>query len=440
MNKIMRGLVVSLAVLGASAAQAQSRTFSCGDIPNPKDVPKIEPIFRGRAGLNDANFDCMAWQDFIYFNWPALPASRGLPNPMAKFGAKGPTVWETYRTIGTVFLPNGRNPGPWSSPILLTTLDSSLAKRVGDGEVRNLTMTSKISSQTLSHLLSAKSGMPDAVLEDIAQAGGGTLYDLNGLPVYYEVAMNKMQYDYILSNGLYNANTQATFAQGTVISLPAKEDGSESSVEVKAAWKILSGSDNKAHFHTVQALIAGDKTPVTVGLVGFHVFIADGAQGAWATFAQVENAPVSTPAASGSFNFFNPACKQDGNPCPVNVKDANPGQVVQITPDDPTAERLNAYMHDLLKTYDAATPWQYYNLVNVQWATQPVALSTLKAPQNTPLPDGGPNTPTMVNAVLETFKQKDGMGCFTCHQYAGTAQKSFAASYSFMFEHATAPQ
>lgn len=440
MNMIIRGLVVGLALIGAGAAQAQSKTFSCGDIPNPKDVPKIEPIFRGNAGLNNSSFDCMAWQDFIFFNWPALPASRGLPNPVAKFGGAGPTVWETYRTTDTVFLPNAQNPGPWSQPILPATLQSSLAKRVGDGDLRHLTHTSKISVATLAHLLGGKTGMSETVLDEIAQAGGGTLYDLNGNPVYYEVAMDRMQYEYIVSNSLYNAATQATFAQTNVISLPAKPDGSEASVEVKAAWKILAGSDNKARFHTIQAVIGNSTVPVTVGLVGFHVFIANGAQGGWATFAQIDNAPVQTPATSGTFNFFNPACQQGGGACPINVKDANPGQVVQITPDDPTADQLNAYMHTLLKSYDKDTPWQYYNLVNVQWATNPVALASLTAPQNAPLPDGKPNTPTLVNAVLETFEQKPGLGCFSCHQYATTAGKtSYAASYSFAFGLATTP-
>jgi hypothetical protein len=221
---------------------------------------------------------------------------------------------------------------------------------------------------------------------------------------------------------------------------------SPGAVEIKAAWKVLSDSEKKSgHFHTIQALLGGDRTPVTVGLVGFHAFISTGGQGAWATFAQADNAPVQHPATSGSFNFFNPQCKVPGTsiPCPINVKDADPGQVVQITPNAAAADKLNTYMHYQLHQYDAKSPWQYYNLVDVQWPLDPVPLSTLKAPATLPLPDGKPNVATLVNAVLETFLQKPNMSCMTCHQYGSTAatginQPAYATSYSFMFGEASA--
>ena len=38
-----------------------------------------------------------------------------------------------------------------------------------------------------------------------------------------------------------------------------------------------------------------------------------------------------------------------------------------------------------------------------------------------PLPDGTPNDPRLVNAVLETFLQQANVGCIECHQYAATA-------------------
>jgi hypothetical protein len=127
-------------------------------------------------------------------------------------------------------------------------------------------------------------------------------------------------------------------------------------VEVKAAWKVLSDAErHSGRFHTIQALLGGAKTPVTVGLVGFHVFVVNGAQGAWATFAQMDNAPSGTPATSGTFNFFNPKCKLPGSdkPCPVNVQDANPGQVLQVTPDSNAATKLNTYMHYILQKDNA---------------------------------------------------------------------------------------
>ena len=69
--------------------------------------------------------------------------------------------------------------------------------------MRNLTMTSKVSREVLSSILQNAAAFPPPILNGISQAGGGTLYDLNGLPVYYEVAMDKVQYDYIHDHQLY---------------------------------------------------------------------------------------------------------------------------------------------------------------------------------------------------------------------------------------------
>lgn len=438
----------------AIASAAEQRPFSCGDVPNPRDVPKVAPIFHGHAGLNDMNFNCMVWQDFIYLNWPAMRNQRGVPDGEAKFGAERPTVWETYKTVGDVFLPNAANPGPWDHLLLASTLPGSQAAGVSSGAVRRLSAKSKISREVLASMLLGASSIPQDVLKDIEQASGGILYDLNGLPVYYEVAMNRVQYDYIVQNGLYNATTQNAFAQSHVIDLPAAPpltENIESAIEVKAAWKVLSAEERSSgRFHTTQALLDGGKTPVTVGLVGFHIFIPDGSQGAWGTIAQVDNAPTGQPAPPGTYNFFNPNCTDPGGtkPCAINLANANPGQVVQITPDTRAADLLNSYVQSLIRDYDPASPWQYYKLINVQWALTPIALTNLPVPVSTPLPPDNkthkPNTDTMVNPVLETFVQEAGKGCFFCHIHAQTAPvagaPAYAASYSFSFKHATTPK
>jgi hypothetical protein len=434
------GLLAGFAVVCAGTAQAQQPApkFHCGEL-NDNNLPQIQANFRSNTDLSENNFDCLAWQDFIYFMWPAMttPGHRGEPNLNATFGASGPTVWETYKTTDAVFLPNGQNPGPWNQPQLLTTLRSTLAQQVDRGAVRHLTMTSKVSRDVLANILRSGDSMPPDILDEIAQAGGGTLYDLNGYPVYYEVSMSKIEYEYITGNKLYDANKQLAFAQSHVIALPGGADNkTEGAVEIKAAWKVLTLPEKlSGHFHMVQALLDGAKTPVTVGLVGFHAFISNGAQGFWATFAQVDNAPVQHPATSGTFNFFNPKCTDPGGsqPCAINTKGANPGQVVQINPNAKIADQLNAYMHYLLRSYP---PWQYYNLVDVQWAKIPVPIVNLPAPKMVPLPDGQPNTTTLVNAVLETFLQQDGTSCMSCHQYAtvapiGSEKYKNAAGYSF---------
>ena len=456
-------------LIAASTASAQTPpiplapTFQCQELPKPvdPDLPVLKPIFRSMTDLSENEFDCLAWQDLIYLMWPAQANQRGVPDPNRKIGASGPTVWESYRTADTVFLPEGRDPGPWQQLELMATLQASLAQQVASGAVRNLTMTAKVSRPVLSTILRNAAAFPPAILDGISQAGGGTLYDLNGFPVYYEVAMDKVQYDYIHDHQLYNAYRQAVFARTNVISLPAgTADNQLGAVEVKAAWKVLSDAERRSgRFHTIQALLGGAKSPVTVGLVGFHVFVVNGVQGAWATFAQMDNAPSGKPATSGTFNFFNPSCKIPGSakPCPLNVKDADPGQVLQITPDAEAATKLNTYMHYILQQADAKSPWQYYNLIDVQWALVPKVISDLKAPVPPPLPNGTPNIPAdnkdMLNPVLETFLQlpypmppgppAPGNSCLACHQYATTAavgiqQPPYATSYSFMLGRAQA--
>jgi hypothetical protein len=444
-----------MAAGSVSAQGTQPPTFNCLELirPHDPDLPQIKPIFRSTTDLSEREFDCLAWQDFIYLMWPAKGDERGVPDPDQKLGASGPTVWESYRTADTVFLPEGRDPGPWQELQLMATLESSLAQQVGSGAVRHLTMTAKVSRPVLSSILQNAAAFPPAILNGISQAGGGTLYDLNGYPVYYEIAMDRPQYEYILQNKLYNAYQQATFARTHVIALPAGTSNTPlGAVEIKAAWKVLTDAERQSgRFHTVQALLGGSKTPVTVGLVGFHAFIVNGTQGAWATFSQVDNAPVERPATSGSFNFFNPDCKLPGanKPCPINVKDADPGQVVQIAPDAKAADALNTYMHYILQQYDPKSPWQYYNLIDVQWPLSPVVIASLKPPVSKPLPEGHPNIPNIpgshfVNPVLETFLQTPGMSCLGCHQYAATAavgirQPPYRTSYSFVFGRASAP-
>lgn len=450
MTRVLLGCVAALTfVAGLTAAQAQpAATFGCGGSP-PQPPPTLTPTFGGAAGdRTNLGFECMMWQNFVYLNWPATRGQRGVPNKNAKFGAPGPTVWETYKTVDETFPPGGRNPGPWNGLRLLTTLQKGLAQKVADGEVRRLTMTSKISRAVLTNIAEHAGVIAPDILRSITQAGGGTLYDLNGRPVYYEVAMNRDQYEFILQNGLYNADTQATYGAANVIVLPGgpSKYGQMGALEVKAAWKVLSDAERKSgRFHMVPAILPGSFVPVSVGLVGYHIFLPVSGQGIWATFAQVDNAPVQGTPAKGTYNFYNPNCTQDGKPCPVNVKDADPGQVVQVTPDDASTPQLNAYMQNLIRQADPKSPWQYYKIVNVQWPLNPVDIAKQPVPLNVPLPNGNPNSTTVVNAVLETFKQQPGTGCLSCHVYGSVASSgsqgpNYATDYSFVFGHATAPK
>lgn len=449
------GILIALAALALVTSPAQSQPLppfsGCGGI-NPTK-PTITPTFQTSNGeFTNLGFECQMWQNFIYVNWPALPGQRGVPNAKAKFSAPGPTVWETYKTIEQVFLPGAANPGSWDTIKPPSTLAASLSARVSSGGLRVLKMESKVSRPVLANIARNATNIDPTVLNSITQAAGGTLYDLNGNPVYYEVAMNRDEYEYIVQNGLYNADTQATYAQATDIVLPSEKTkyGQYGALEVKAAWKILTPAEIRSNrFHTVQALVPGTAAlaaPVTVGLVGFHMYLPNIGQGVWATFAQVDNAPLRSDMfkSKGPFNFYKPPCWPPtcAIVVPYNVENANPGQVVQIQPDDPSAAQLNPYMQALIRQYDPKSPWQYYKIVNIQWSQTTTDIGKIPPPSIKPLPYGKPPNDTVLNAVLETFIQQPGNSCLACHRtatIASSAPNPPMTAYSFVFGAAQTP-
>jgi hypothetical protein len=431
----------ALALLTATHASAQSNPpyFTCGGSP-PQHVT-VAPIPRyGPIDFDNRGADCAMWQTFFYLNWPALqlPGSqRGIPNPKAKFGGPGPTVWETYKTVEQLFLPEGKKPPPWNNAPLLTALAPALASQVANGRVRLLRRTTKISRTVIENIARNPMATDDTFLNQIRQADGNILWDQQRRPVFYEIAMNKTQFEYIYNYGLFSASGQKTYIQSNNIVLPTQ------SIELKAAWKVLTPPEiASGKFHTVDAYIYDPLLrPVKVGLVGLHVFMAggDSTVGLWGTFAQVDNSPEQKvgPVPGQTWTFYNPACTT----CKINDKNTNPTQVVQSIPYDQTAEGVNKDAIGIIQQYNTQnnieSPWQHYKLVNVQWSPTTVTLKT-PLPIMLPLPMGQPSTDTLMNAVLETFMQQKGTSCLQCHAtYANSAANpSVGSGYSFMFGNA----
>jgi hypothetical protein len=283
------------------------------------------------------------------------------------------------------------------------------------------------------------------LLQYIRQADNLILYDQEKKPVYYDIAMNREQFDYIVDFGLYNADTQSAFAAKTNIILPV------GAIELKAAWKILTPAEaSSGRFRTAKAYIRGQVQPVTVGLVGLHVFTSggDNSIGLWGTFAQIDNAPLQSQLdkdkPSGPFNFYNPKCPIVVCPPNINTPLGTPTQVTQVFPDGADALPINASVQKMIKTYDSTTPWQYYKLINVIWSPRSFNLNT-PVPITVPLPKAlfTSMITTLMNPVLETFVQQNQTSCLSCHTYAPIAKTGNttppAASYSFMFSNAQAP-
>ena len=131
------------------------------------------------------------------------------------------------------------------------------------------------------------------VPERINQAGdGATIYDQNGNVVYYEVSF---------SRNLCDAATSGDLPAGTT--------------ELKTSWRVLAPG-SESGYYTQQAVITGvSEQPVTLGLVGFHLFrtTAQHPEGVWMTWEHESNVPdclepQSTP--SGGWSFTSAQCAQ----------------------------------------------------------------------------------------------------------------------------------
>jgi hypothetical protein len=417
-------LCVVHALTGLKLAHAQ--TAVCGSPFNP--APVLQPILPSASfSQSDSAVNCYMWQTFVYLTWPAFPGKAGQPNAKAPYGKAGATVWETFRQYDTVFLPNGKKPLAWNSGTFVRALKKP----------RVLKNTSK--------MFRALNTQESTLLSETQQAGGGILIDQNGQTVYYEMSMNETEFNYIVTNTLYEATQQNNFAKNTGIVLPPN------SIEIKAAWKVLSPQEASAKpqiFHTTQAILPNQPKPVTMGLVGLHIMVVPSAnnfnQGFWATFQHTNNAPLANSNnTTGQYSFYNPACSAAN--CPVNVqtKAPTPTQVQQVFDATPEAKAVNNYMAQLIAS--SSTPdavWKNYELIDVQWPTSPQSIQG--AGKLAPLPNGTPNTNTLMNPVLETFIQRQNMSCLTCHTGAATAQVTgfpgYASSYSFLLGHAKSSQ
>ncbi|WP_353205101.1 hypothetical protein, partial [Sphingomonas sp.] len=161
---------------GSNASGAVTTATATPITTNPCTAgPKtLESKLSSSPGRDDTSVYCFAWQEFVALNWQADPTKPGNPNPKAlpaSFGTPGdtsPKVWESYMEASAVFTATPMK-GIWQ------------AKRPA----------SKVLSRT------SKFGAAD--LSDIYQAGSGHhwLTNARGDLTYYEIMMNRDEYEFI---------------------------------------------------------------------------------------------------------------------------------------------------------------------------------------------------------------------------------------------------
>jgi len=439
------GLVVAaLTHVGAAVHAGEPLNFPTPlspDLPFDVNVEEFRRLDRDKQ-IPEAQrlFDIFSWQAFIALNWPALP--DGNPDRSKTIAdSTAPRVWMGWRTNESVFKPDGSRPEPWDP-----------AREIADKD-HYLWRFSKMLNERRSP---ANELTAFVTLADFVQAFTGPLVDLNGKFVRYESYLNKPQFDYIVTNELYNQEGQVEFVstKGQQIHFPANEPASSffpeprhGSMGIKLAWKQLGDNDIPSRFFTREAIVVSTsfdekgnmvrtKSKQLMGLVGMHVtaLTQSSPNWIWSTFEHVDNVVANDleigTAMNGKPQRVHPSFNNTGNPTkPVNVlppknappcakggfttwdekKTTDPVQLTRLVPIPPATQALNHQVQGLLR--ELGSVFEYYELVGAQWPIQPgfpaFAGGANSAPESILFKAPGRVVPVYnVNTTMESYFQQ----------------------------------
>jgi hypothetical protein len=391
---------------------------------------------------NQQQADCFAWQEFIALN-QSLDTSR----PFGDTSDLGMVQWEAYMPTYKIFRNGAKPPVPWNG-LGDVPIGASL-KKFKTGRYLVLGDNQKI----------PKGFTSNQVVENNGPAWLGAQ---NATNIWYQVLVNKVEYDYIVQNKFYNADSQYNAARaGRQIFLPSTGDGS---IEVKAAWMELSAADQqyprfsvfKQRYKLANAYVQdsanGRYRETIVALIGLHILRKVPGQPlfVWATFEQVDNNQgvddtISHPL---GFNLFSTKCTSNtvtvktragkdttvtvgcnANQQPpyflVNGNRPVPIQVKRETPIGLSELQTSGRVIACIAQVNPNSVWRYYRLVNTIWSSNPTADSSQNKTDSMILTGMLPSIVSSVaNTTLETYNQQT--NCInSCHKFASTARPSF---------------
>ena len=394
---LQRGMLAALCLTGF-AAQAQDCPASASWFTDPSQPSEVA----NGLDANNCDFHQFAWQSFINSVQPA---------------GNGELIFESWMPDYGVFVPSGTSVTPWGQqPAAPCSGSTALA-----------------SKQFVRPRTPKASG--DAIDPNSStQATGDPLYDQANQLVYYSIWMNETEYNFITGCEFYNSSCITAAPQGTA--LPP------GSIEVKAAWRQFSGAAPD-DMYTIQGVVGSACTPVTLGLVGFHLVINTPLhpEFIWATFEHVDNAPDCSnpqPAPADGWSFNNPNCVANGQPCQTNQSGVVPTQACRVNPwgggssqNVANIQAINASVQSTLAGLQSSNPdvykamaiWQNYEMTGNLWTVNG---------QLPPNPNVQAGSLANANLTMETFFQPDG-NCFTCHQMNGPFSGASAANISHLF-------
>lgn len=414
----------------AAAPAATVPTASCTDVSwlNPKGAPP-PMVLDVPATPTNCDFHELVYQNFFALNQGSNPAIATWPTSVQAYPASG-------------------KPNCGGAP-----LASSLRHVLAKDNVRSVSTAG------------------GSNLNDIEQATDQALVDQNGRYVQYEIRVNPQLCQVITSCQLYTTGcvNSALNAGSPQFRFPAGNGTSVPGVaEVKIAWRIMetcnlpdspkSGckKDNLSQFLTVSNVTVQPYSPtnlkavtVTVGMVGFHLAqkTPNRPEFIWGTWEHVNNDPVCTGSpASGCVDPSRPSTANIStksgwsftNPplavCPSGQTGPNCANIVQpnatatqtatnvcrVFPcgggSEPNNEnQINiSELNGAVQLKVAGTVWSNYFLAGTLWGGG----ATVQGDPS--LPNTG--SVLLANTTMETYFQAQGQNCFTCHNYAPSAQ------------------
>lgn len=473
-------MAAAFAVLVAFGVRSQLPTTAVAALANPCPLSSIaiaSGIPQDSAQTSQTYFDCFAWQEFIGLNWDADPDQAGEPDPSAPASAFGkpldlePPVFESYADALDVFKPGAVPPSKWGvvdpSPCSIHGMVSGPGRRV----------------LRMSSIVAPDFQTPNGVRQAFPVSGPSWLADRDANMVWYQILIDKDEFEYIVDKKYYDADRQLqTITSDGRIDMPQGiAGGALGSIEIKAAWLPISDPARQKRYRMQRAIILdadGGCHSVDVGLVALHIIHKTQSQPTWvwSTFEHVDDAPAEG-ASPGNYLFSRPTC--DPSPIPASCElnrppgertscGANeppaympsayfsknaacpiyPIQVAHANPADPTATAMNAYVASLIRAQNPASVYQYYRLVNVLWASNSADPNGGPSPPIEPVLVNGitpPTTQPVANVITETYAQQ--MTCLSCHANARIANsadelahwKPYFSDFSFIMSQAHTP-
>lgn len=393
----------------------------------PADVnPEIRArlLAEGDLVLAHRLFERQQWAAFVALNWPLDEGGA----PRASLGEPGPPQWSAWTEVYQIFKPEGAAPDPWGAPTRSLPLADRVQRPVLEGGATVEAPPVDSGDARILHNLSSIQRL--SVADEVDQAFSFAVFDQNGNPAHYEMLVNEVEYRFIVDNELFHAGGLADYVRrhGKLTFPAGRYAGNRlGAIEVKLAWRILDpATDDFGRYLTQPAYVADDVagggyawTPVTVGLVGFHIAqkTETSPQWIWSTFEHVDNVSVDrlekVQTADGRSVRLRPSFRDpDCEWCPVNVgalvgaDGRRRTQVSRLTPIAEETQALNARMQADLAA--AGSVLRFYEMVGTQWPTDPAAPPESGAafPGAVANMAGGKPLPVyLANAVMETFAQ-----------------------------------